>query len=102
MIEEAVVTQVAANHLILRLTAPDDDNSSLVYGYVPGRQTRDSAGEVGDLREKFKEGGKVKTKVVGLDYCGGVAVCTLQKAKMAATSTLGQLVIGKQKNRNAP
>ncbi len=40
-------------------------------------------------------GDKVKTKVVGLDLCGGVAVCTMQKSKLAATSSIQQLAIGR-------
>jgi hypothetical protein len=36
----------------------------------------------------------VKAKVIALDRCGGVAICTLQKSKLSATSTLDQLAIG--------
>jgi hypothetical protein len=58
MVDEAVVEHVAANHLLLRLPvspAADGETSEAagsrsLYGFVPGRQTREG-GEMKDLRD---------------------------------------------------
>ncbi len=49
--DEAVIEHVAANHLLLRLTEGETSEAgSSLYGFVPGRQTREG-GEMKDLRD---------------------------------------------------
>jgi hypothetical protein len=58
VVDEAVIEHVAANHLLLRLLVPpaaegetsEAASSSSLYGFVPGRQTREG-GEMKDLRD---------------------------------------------------
>ncbi len=56
--DEAVIEHVAANHLLLRLPVPpaaegetSEAAGSSLYGFVPGRQTREG-GEMKDLRDR--------------------------------------------------
>jgi hypothetical protein len=55
VVDEAVIELVAANHLLLRLTVPPaaegetSEAGSSLYGFVPGRQTREG-GEMKNLR----------------------------------------------------
>jgi hypothetical protein len=56
VVDEAVIEHVAANHLLLRLPVPPaaegetSQAGSSLYGFVPGRQTREG-GEMKDLRD---------------------------------------------------
>ena len=43
---------------------------------------------VKNARKKFKEGAVVSTRVLGLDYCAGMAVCSLHKNLLSGIELL--------------
>jgi len=51
-------------------------------GYVSPKQAHKKSSETVALKEKFKVGGKVKARVIGVDYMTGQAICSLQTDQM--------------------
>jgi len=81
------IARVAYNRLILQLTES-------LFGYVSSRNAKEGADIIRDLTEKFKVGDSVKTRVVGLDRCAGLAICTLHKNLVSGAASIDELSIG--------
>ena len=51
---------------------------------------------VKNVKKKFPIGSKVNARVLALDYCSGIAVCSLQKSLVSGVQHLDQLQIGQK------
>ena len=87
LVEKAVISKVQTSHLTLKL----GENQ---WGVVSVRNMKEGKEVIKNVKKRFKEGGMVSTRILGLDYCQGVAVCSLHKALVAGVQRLDQLSIG--------
>ena len=87
LVENAVIAKVQSSHLTLKL----GENQ---WGVVSIRNMKDGKEVIKNVKKMFKEGGTVSTRILGLDYCQGVAVCSLHKALLFGAQRLDQLSIG--------
>ena len=87
LVEKAVISKVQTSHLTLKL---GEDQ----WGVVSVRNMKEGKEVIKNVKKRFKEGGTVSTRILGLDYCQGVAVCSLHKALVSGAQRLDQLTIG--------
>ena len=91
LVERAVVERSSKTGLTLKLPAGQ-------WGLVSPRNMREDKGQetalVKNVKKKFPEGGEVRARVLGLDYCAGLAICSLQRSLLSGVSSLSQLSIG--------
>jgi len=87
LVENAIIERVHTSHLLLKL-----DSSH--HGVVSVRNMKEGQEVIKDVKKKFKEGEKVTTRILGLDYCAGVAWCSLQRRNISGVQGLDQLSVG--------
>merc|ERR1711892_1205830 len=75
------------NMLVLKLAAGQ-------YGVVTVRNMKEGKEVVKNVKKRFKVGANLRARVLALDYCGGVAVCSLQASLLAGVQRLDQLQVG--------
>ena len=86
LVEKAVVERTNKHQLTLRLGKQ--------WGLVSIRNMKEGKEVVKNVKKKFPEGSEVTARVVGLDYCAGVAICSLQRGQVSGVSRLSQLSVG--------
>ena len=86
LVEKAVIERVNQHQLVLRLGQQ--------WGVVSARNMKEGKEVVKNIKKKFPEGGEVSARVLGLDYCAGVAVCSLQRSQVSGVTRLEQLSVG--------
>ena len=87
LVERAAIERVTSTHLLLKL-GPNQ------WGVVSARNMKEGKEGVKNVRKRFQEGGSVTTRILGLDHCAGVAVCSLHRSLVSGVSRLDQLTIG--------
>ena len=88
LVEKAVIEKVHSSHLVLKL---DSDQ----WGVVSVRNIKEGKEVIKNVKKKFKEGSTVSTRILGLDYCSGVAVCSLHKAAVSGVQRIDQPTTGR-------
>jgi len=86
LVENAVIERAKKHQLLLRLGQQ--------WGVVSARNMKEGREGVKNVKKKFPEGSSVTARVVGLDHCAGVAVCSLQRSQVSSVSRLDQLSVG--------
>merc|ERR1712142_826009 len=81
IIEGAIVEKALNNMLVLKLGAGQ-------FGIVTVRNMKEGKEVVKNVKKKFKVGAKLSTRVMALDYCSGVAVCSLQASLLAGVQRM--------------
>jgi len=87
LVEGATVEKALTNKLVLRL-APAQ------FGLVTIRNMKDGKEVVKNVKKRFKLGSKLTARVLALDYCSGVAVCSLQASLLSGVQRLDMLQVG--------
>jgi len=87
LVEGATVEKALNNMLVLKLAAGQ-------YGVVTVRNMKEGKEVVKNVKKRFKVGANLRARVLALDYCGGVAVCSLQASLLAGVQRLDQLQVG--------
>jgi len=91
LVEGAIVEKVQNNFLVLKLRPGQ-------FGMVSARNMKEGKEVVKNPKKKFKVGSAVTARILALDYCGGVAICSLQKSLLAGVQRLDQLTVGQLLN----
>ena len=86
LVERAVIERSNQTQLVLRLGQQ--------FGVVSARNMKEGKEVVKNIKKKFPEGGQVTARVMGLDYCGGLAVCSLHRSQVSGVTRLEQLSVG--------
>ena len=89
VVEGATVENSTANSVLLNL-------GNEKFGLVNHRQLSEGKEVLKNVKKKFPVGTKVNARVLALDYCSGVAVCSLQKSLVSGVQHLDQLEIGQK------
>ena len=89
VVEGATVENSTANSVLLNL---GDEK----FGLVNHRQLSEGKEVLKNVKKKFPIGTKVTARVLGLDFCSGVAVCSLQKSLVSGIQHMEQLEIGQK------
>jgi len=87
LVEGATVEKVMNNMLLLKI-APAQ------FGIVTVRNMKEGKEVVKNVKKRFKVGAKLTARVLALDYCSGVAVCSLQASLLAGVQRMDMLQIG--------
>ena len=74
------------NSVVVQLT---DDGS------MSARDLREGKNLVKNVKKKFPVGSTHPCHVVGLDWVGGVAVCSLHKSLLSGVMRIDELVVGR-------
>ena len=83
LVEKAVIEKVHSSHLVLKLDV------------VSVRNIKEGKEVIKNVKKKFKEGSSMSTRILGLDYCSGVAVCSLHKAAVSGVQRIDQPTTGR-------
>merc|ERR1712013_258518 len=89
VVEGATVENSTANSVLLNL-------GNEKFGLVNHRQLSEGKEVLKNVKKKFPIGTKVTARVLGLDFCSGVAVCSLQKSLVGGIQHMEQLEIGQK------
>ena len=89
VVEGATVENSTANSVLLNL-------GNEKFGLVNHRQLSEGKEVLKNVKKKFPIGTKVTARVLGLDFCSGVAVCSLQKSLVSGIQHMEQLEIGQK------
>ena len=89
VVEGATVENSTANSVLLNL-------GNEKFGLVNHRQLSEGKEVLKNVKKKFPIGTKVTARVLGLDFCSGVAVCSLQKSLVSGIQHMEQLAIGQK------
>merc|ERR1719430_2081740 len=89
VVEGATIESSMANSVLLNL-------GNEKFGFVNHRQLSEGKEVVKNVKKKFPIGSKVNARVLALDYCSGIAVCSLQKSLVSGVQHLDQLQIGQK------
>ena len=89
VVEGATVENSTANSVLLNL-------GNEKFGLVNHRQLSEGKEVLKNVKKKFPVGTKVNARVLALDFCSGVAVCSLQKSLVSGVQHLDQLEIGQK------
>ena len=86
VVKDAKVVAVNNNSVVVQLT---DD----VVGSVSARHLSEGKNLVKNVKKKFPVGSAHPCHVVGLDWVGGVAVCSLHKSLLSGVMRIDELVV---------
>ena len=89
VVEGATVENSTANSVLLNL-------GNEKFGLVNHRQLSEGKEVLKNVKKKFPIGTKVTARVLGLDFCSGVAVCSLQKSLVSGIQHMEHLEIGQK------
>jgi len=89
VVRDAAVVAVSKHSVTVQL-------NKQVLGYVTARHLSEGKEVVKNVKKKFPIGSVHSARILGLDWSGGVAVCSLQKALLAGVLRLDELAIGQK------
>jgi len=87
LVEGATVEKVMNNMLVIKFPSGQ-------FGIVTVRNMKEGKEVVKNVKKRFKVGAKLTARVLALDYCSGVAVCSLQASLLAGVQRMDMLQIG--------
>jgi len=87
LLEGATIEKVRNNRLTLNL-----GNGN--FGFVSVRHMKEGKEVVKNVNKKFKVGEKLNTRILALDFCVGMAVCSIQASLLSGIQRIDQLEIG--------